>query len=60
MDKQVDDVLISPIARKNQQGQEIQASDEQTAPGDEGQSEREMSRLQNRRRERDELPVWLL
>jgi hypothetical protein len=58
MDKQVDDVLISPVARKNPR--ETQEGDEKTATRDESRAEIETPRAQNRTKEQGELPVWLL
>ena len=60
MDKQVEDVLISPLARNNNQNQEAETNDETTSPLARRQSERETAPAQKRRAEQDELPVWLL
>ena len=58
MDKQVDDVLISPLARKNEQRKEDQESVEK--PDSQAKAQPEFTSAQNRREEREALPVWLL
>ena len=60
MDKQVDDVLISPLARRNKQGTDDQAREERITHEDKGQSKTESTSVPNRRAEQDDLPVWLL
>jgi hypothetical protein len=60
MDKQVDDVLISPVARKNQQARETPEGDEKTATRDESLLERETPPSRNRTTGQNDLPVWLL
>lgn len=60
MDKQVDDVLISPLARKPEPNQDAQVGDEKIILPDKQRSAREAPPAQARRTKKDELPVWLL
>lgn len=56
LDEQVEEVLISPLERKREQG-ERQRQENRQPPR--GEAEAKTSELE-KRAERDELPVWLL
>jgi hypothetical protein len=60
MDQQVDDVLISPLARRNKQATDDQAREERITHDDKDQSKTESTSVPNRRAKQADLPVWLL
>lgn len=57
LDGQVDEVIISPVARRGRRAPEAPAEEGPTRP-EEGEQQQEPT--QKRDRERQEMPVWML
>ena len=60
MDKQVDEILISPLARRNAPVQDGQIREAEIASDDQDSLEKEQAPVQSKKAKEDALPVWLL